>query len=580
MLLDNRYQIVAELGEGGFGKTVLAEDIHMPSRRKCVIKQLKPRTNDPQVYQLIKERFQREAALLEALGDGCPQIPRLYAYFELSGEFYLVQEWIPGETLAQKVQRSRTLSESEVKEILLGILPVLDYIHSQGKIHRDLKPENIILRQADSKPVLIDFGAVKETFGTVVTTGGNLAPSIIIGTPGYMPSEQSIGRPVFASDLYSLGLTAIYALTGQIPSALQADPNTGEILWRHYAVNVSPALAGVLDKAIQSHWRDRYLNAKAMLEDLQRGIVPLTPTVAVNPPTLPPTQASEALYPQPQPTVPVAITQPVVPQPVVSATPATTRMKDWQKALIIGSVTGAAVVGGLVASRIISLPTGSTLTQNPPPPTPVLTPSQTPNPIDTPTPISTSPDTSSSTPTPLPTREGTSNPTPTPTPTPTPIYTPTPTPPPTPVPPATSSLSQEEARDLIARWQTAKRTIFGPPYDRELGTELTTGEAYRNNIQGPNSKGELSSREWLQQNNSYYQYGVQRIDSIERFEASENNATIEVVVTERRTLYNRKGKIDRKSSGLDTLLVRYNLQLDNDKWKISNYETIKPLRKS
>lgn len=81
-LLNNRYRIIQTLGSGGFGDTFLAEDTQMPSQRRCVIKQLKPITNNPQIYQLVQQRFQREAAILEELGEENPQIPRLYAYLE------------------------------------------------------------------------------------------------------------------------------------------------------------------------------------------------------------------------------------------------------------------------------------------------------------------------------------------------------------------------------------------------------------------------------------------------------------------------------------------------------------------
>jgi serine/threonine protein kinase len=143
-LLNNRYQIIRALGGGGFGDTFLAEDTYLPSRRICVIKQLKPVTHKPQVYQLIQERFGREAAILEELGEGHEQIPRLYAYFVEDEHFYLVQEWVEGLTLSQKVQQEGLFSESLVRELLVNLLPVLNYIHTKGIIHRDIKPIAIV----------------------------------------------------------------------------------------------------------------------------------------------------------------------------------------------------------------------------------------------------------------------------------------------------------------------------------------------------------------------------------------------------------------------------------------------------
>lgn len=119
MLLNNRYQILQILGSGGFGETFLAEDTQMPSKRRCVIKQLKPITNNQQVYQLVQERFQREAAILEQLSDISDQIPCLYAYFESVEKFYLVQEWIEGDTLTTKVYNQGLFNENSVLEILI-----------------------------------------------------------------------------------------------------------------------------------------------------------------------------------------------------------------------------------------------------------------------------------------------------------------------------------------------------------------------------------------------------------------------------------------------------------------------------
>jgi hypothetical protein len=135
------------------------------------------------------------------------------------------------------------------------------------------------------------------------------------------------------------------------------------------------------------------------------------------------------------------------------------------------------------------------------------------------------------------------------------------------------SYTQEEAVDLLARWQSAKRQIFAPPFDRELGSELLTGKAYYDNVGNPEG-----SVAWLQNNASYYTYGVQSIDSVENFAVDENYATIEVIVTEQRTLYNQHGNIDQNASGFDTRLVRYNLESENGQWKIADYQTIEKIK--
>ena len=295
-LLDNRYQILSVLGSGGFGDTFLAEDTKMPSRRRCVIKQLKPVADNSKVYILLQERFQREAAILESLGEGHPNIPKLYANFSENDLFYLVQEWVDGVTLTQRVREQGRLSESQVRQLLQKLLTILEYVHSKGIIHRDIKPENIILRHSDGEPFLIDFGAVKETLGATQLAqskspqnplAGSL--SIAIGTPGFMPSEQSAGRPVYSSDLYSLAVTAVFMLTGRSPQELPTHAQTGELLWHDYTGGVSPGLQMVLDKALQLHPRDRFASAQEMNAALMAsgagqsgGGAVLTPTVQIH----------------------------------------------------------------------------------------------------------------------------------------------------------------------------------------------------------------------------------------------------------------------------------------------------------
>jgi serine/threonine-protein kinase len=269
MFLVSRFEILEQLGQGGFGTTFLAEDTHMPSRRKCVVKQLRPEAPNQRSYDVALMKFQEEAEVLEQLNH--PQIPQLYGYFEQEGQFFLVQEWIEGQTLEARVRTAGPLPEHEVREMLSSLLPVLEYLHSaqpREVIHRDIKPDNVILRQPGDQPVLIDFGAVKQVLRTVVTSSGSVMCSVVIGSGGFTPPEQAAQRVVYSSDLYSLGMTAIYGLTGKAPETMELDPHTSHPRWEQYVPSVSPELAAVLNKAIQLDPRDRYRNATEMLEAL------------------------------------------------------------------------------------------------------------------------------------------------------------------------------------------------------------------------------------------------------------------------------------------------------------------------
>ena len=277
-LLNNRYRVIEKLGEGGFGLTLLVEDIQMPSHRHCVIKQLKPHTQNPQIDQSVRERFGQEAAVLEKLGEGHSQIPKLYGHFEEDGLFFLAQEWIDGETLSDRVKSVGKMSEKEVKKVLSSLLPVLEYIHSKQIIHRDIKPQNVLVRKCDDEPVLIDFGVVKEAISQAVNTwDSDLTASM--GTPQFMSPEQAAGRPEYSSDLYSLGLTAIYLLTGKWPRELETDSQTREIVWRNHDVKVSVRFAAILDKAIRFHPLSRFVTAQEMLAALEE---PITPTLSTS----------------------------------------------------------------------------------------------------------------------------------------------------------------------------------------------------------------------------------------------------------------------------------------------------------
>ncbi|MBE9127328.1 CHASE2 domain-containing protein [Coleofasciculus sp. LEGE 07092] len=276
--LGGRYNILKVLGSGGFGDTYIAEDTQRPGNPHCVVKQLRPASDHPQIWKLATRLFVREAAILEELGRH-DQIPQLLAYFTEDQDFYLVQELIVGHPLSRELPFTRPIPEVNVIAILRDLLPVLEFIHSQGVIHRDIKPENIIRRESDNQLVLIDFGAVK-AIRTQLSEGEERTKLTIgIGTKGYMPREQAAGSPKFSSDIYALGKIAIQALTGLTPERLREQPETGETIWEEKAT-VSPEFAVIVNQMIRTDFRERYQSATEVLEALQPLIATLPPDLS------------------------------------------------------------------------------------------------------------------------------------------------------------------------------------------------------------------------------------------------------------------------------------------------------------
>jgi serine/threonine protein kinase/uncharacterized membrane protein YgdD (TMEM256/DUF423 family) len=280
--LAGRYTIKKVLGSGGFGETYIAEDTQRPGNPACVVKQLRPNSNNPKLFQLARRLFQQEAETLEKLGKH-EQIPQLLAYFEEDQEFYLAQEFIPGQPLSSELSLGKQEPEFKVIVILQELLTILEFVHRHNVIHRDIKPNNIIRRRSDSKLVLIDFGAVKE-ISQLAEDDRRTGFTVGIGTQGYMPNEQCAGNPRFNSDIYAVGMIGIQALTGLSPSQLIQDKNTGEIPWKHRA-QVSYALAEVLSKMVRYDFRHRYQSATEVLQALRSlGNSAFTPpTVDVSP---------------------------------------------------------------------------------------------------------------------------------------------------------------------------------------------------------------------------------------------------------------------------------------------------------
>ncbi len=265
MRLRDRYRAQQLLGQGGFGKTFKAVDEDRPSKPLCVIKQFAFYHDRPKMRQTALELFYEEAKHLQALGRH-DRIPELLAYFDLDGQPYLVQQFIDGQDLERELETAGTFDQGKIRELLLSLLPVLDFLHHQSPpvIHRDIKPANIIRRRSDGDLVLVDFGAAKQATQTMLAKTGT-----VIGSPEYTAPEQVRGKPGFASDIYSLGVTCIFLLTQVSPFDL-FDLSRDTWAWRDYLVNnpVDEKLGKILDKMIVNALPQRYPSAQAVLAEL------------------------------------------------------------------------------------------------------------------------------------------------------------------------------------------------------------------------------------------------------------------------------------------------------------------------
>lgn len=271
-VLNGRYKIVSHLGSGGFGRTYKAEDMAQENER-CVLKEFAPQVQGPNAFQKAELLFKQEAKVLYQLQNA--QIPRfretIMVSFGGNKFIFLVQEYVEGESYlklleSRQQQGEDMFSEAEVLQLLLQLLPVLNYIHSNNVIHRDISPDNLIRRSSDGLPVLIDFGCVKYIAAKAISQFTR-QPGTIIGKPGYAPDEQMQKGDVYhSSDLYALAVTALVLLTGKQPQNLY-DSYDRTWRWRR-SVSVSPKIGLVLDKMLADKPKDRYQSATEVLQAL------------------------------------------------------------------------------------------------------------------------------------------------------------------------------------------------------------------------------------------------------------------------------------------------------------------------
>jgi WD40 repeat protein len=258
MLIKNRYRLINQIGKGKFSQTFLAIDESTFPSITCIVQQFFQNSQSSQT-------FVEKAQQLEELGTH-PQIPTLLASFQENQYFYLVQEFINGTNLATLLEEQGTFNETQIWQLLATLLPILKFIHAHNIIHGDIKPENIICKSfippifSSENISLVDFATIK------IVNKNQTTYENIIGSPEYIAPEQAQGKAVFASDLYSLGVTCIYLLT-QIPPFDLFDISNNNWIWQQYlTTNISNHLSQIIDKLLKNDIKERFQSADLVLK--------------------------------------------------------------------------------------------------------------------------------------------------------------------------------------------------------------------------------------------------------------------------------------------------------------------------
>ena len=273
-IIKSRYQIQGVLGRGGFGRTYLASNVERCGEL-CVLKVFLPTDADQEAIQRSRKLFEREARVLYKINH--PQVPKFLAWFEEAEQLFIVQEYIDGKTyfrlLKEQKKQGKLFSEPQVIQWLKDLLPVLAHLHENNIVHRDISPDNIMLPKGQSKPVLIDFGLVKQKVSQIWNNHSRSPDESehlsFVGKFGYSPPEQiRVGQCYPCSDLYALAVTAIVLLTGREPLDL-IDQRSLEWRWQSY-VSSDSKLRPILSKMLIEKPMNRYQSAQEVLSLLER----------------------------------------------------------------------------------------------------------------------------------------------------------------------------------------------------------------------------------------------------------------------------------------------------------------------
>lgn len=273
-IVGERYLITRYLGGQSGIETYLADNLRRQYQSPCRVEQIQlPSTNNDRKTK-FQSRFTEELSILERLGYH-DRIPQLWDHFEENDEFYLVYEYVRGDSLAQKIAKQE-LSIPEIVQILIGALSALSFVHQNRIIHRNIKPSSLIVRQEDRQVILTDFGILRDLqtlSNTSIEYGGDR------DRDNYWSPEQIAGRPTISSDLYALGMTAIEALTGAKPSTLERD-RAGKL--RLSQIDLDRRTLKIIERLVELDLGKRYQSAEKVLKDLQKVNLTVYPSIPLS----------------------------------------------------------------------------------------------------------------------------------------------------------------------------------------------------------------------------------------------------------------------------------------------------------
>jgi eukaryotic-like serine/threonine-protein kinase len=250
------FKILEEIGEGGMGKVYKGVDTMLD--REVAIKVLRPEL----VSQAhLVDRFRSEAITLAKLNH--PNIAMLYAFFQQDQHFFMVMEYVRGETLDKRIRRTGLLAYDQALKVFLHTLEAIGYAHSMNIVHRDIKPNNVMITESEEVKVM-DFGIARVVGSERMTREGSM-----IGTPEYMAPEQIRGQDVDPrTDIYALGILLYEMLTGRLPFMNQ---NQFELMRAHielpppqprkYAPHLPESMEAIMLQALAKKKEDRFASA-------------------------------------------------------------------------------------------------------------------------------------------------------------------------------------------------------------------------------------------------------------------------------------------------------------------------------